>query len=198
MLTVQEAAQTRRSIRKYTDQAVPRADIDAILTTAGLAPSPWNLQPWRVVAVETPEVKQKLMEASYGQPQVGAAPVVFVIYTDMVNVMDKVEDTVHPGMADQLEAHAKNMRDTFGAYPEADLHWWGRGQGYTFMGYLLLAAQSLGYSTSPMLGFEADKVKALFNLPDTAQIPAIVAMGVAAEDGFPHHRHPLDRFVQYV
>lgn len=198
MLTVQEAAQTRRSIRKYTDQAVPRADIDAILTTAGLAPSPWNLQPWRVVVVETPEVKAKLMEAAYGQPQVGAAPVVFVIYTDMANVMDEVEDTVHPGMAAQLEAHAKNMRDTFGAYPQDDLHWWGRGQGYTFMGYLLLAAQSLGYSTSPMLGFEADKVRALLNLPDTAQIPAIVAMGVAAEEGFPHHRHPLDRFVQYV
>ena len=50
---------------------------------------------------------------------------------------------------------------------------------------------------SAMLGFEADKVKALLDLPAHAQIPAIVPIGVAAEEGHPTHRHALERIVSF-
>ena len=197
MLTVKEAAEQRRSIRKYKDQAIPEADIREMLRISGLAPSPWNLQPWRVEVVQNPEVKQKLMGAAYNQPQVGAAPVVFAIWSDMNDVLDKVEDTIHPGMAATPEAHAKTMRDTFGAYEEGELAWWGRGQAYTYLGYLMLAAQSMGYSSSPMLGFVPDQVREVLGIPSHGQIAALLAVGTADEEGFPHHRHPLDRFVRW-
>jgi nitroreductase len=197
-LTVKQAAQARRSIRKYTDEPISDETIRSLVTTAGLAPSPWNLQPWRVIAVKDPETKEKLMAAAYGQPQVGASAVTFVIYTDMVGTLDEVEKTVHPGMKDREAEVAADMRKTFGAFEEADLHWWGKSQGYTFMAFLMLAAQAEGYATSGMLGFMPDKVKELFGLPDHTQIPALVAMGRPAEDGFPHHRHDFDAFAKIV
>ncbi len=197
-LTVKQAAQARRSIRKYTDEPISDQTIHDLITTAGLAPSPWNLQPWRVIAVKDPETKQNLMAASYGQPQVGAAAVTFVIYTDMEGTLDNVENTIHPGQKEQEAEIAANMRKIFGGYEKSDLHWWGKAQGYTFMGFLLLAAQAEGYATSAMLGFEPDKVKALFNLPENAQISAIVAMGRPADEGFPHHRHNFDDFAKII
>ncbi|MFM9874703.1 MAG: nitroreductase family protein [Fimbriimonadaceae bacterium] len=197
-LTVKQAAQARRSIRKYTDEAISYQTIHDLVTTAGLAPSPWNLQPWRIIAVKDAETKAKLMGAAYGQPQVGASAVTFVIYTDMTDTLDNVENTIHPGMKDREAEVAADMRKTFGAFEEADLHWWGKAQGYTFMAFLMLAAQAEGYATSGMLGFQPEKVKELFGLPDHVQIPALVAMGRPAEEGFPHHRHSFDDFAKIV
>lgn len=197
MLTVKQAAEQRRSIRKYTSQDVPEADIREMLQIAGRAPSAWNLQPWRVEVVRTPEMREKLMGAAYGQPQVGAAPVVFAVWSNMKDVLDKVEDTIHPGMADRAEESAANIRKTFGEYDEGELYWWGRGQTYMFFAYLMLAAQSLGYSSSPMLGFEPPKVREVLGLPEDAPIAGLLAVGVAGEEGFPHHRHGLDRFVRW-
>ncbi len=62
----------------------------------------------------------------------------------------------------------------------------------------MLVAEAQGYQTSPMLGFEPDAVKKLLGLPAHVRIPALVAIGKGAEEGFPHHRHPLARITRYV
>lgn len=197
-LTVREAALARRSIRKYTEEPVSDETIHELLRLAGTAPTPWNLQPWRVIAVKNKEELQKIQEIAFGQPQVGASAVTFVVYTDMDDTLANIEETVHPGLADQKDAVIAQIKGHFGNYAPADLHWWARAQGYTFLGYLMLLAQSMGYSTSPMLGFDQDKLKAHYNLPETAQVPFILSMGRPAEEGFPHHRHPNDRFVKII
>lgn len=47
-----EAIASRRSIRKFKDQPVPRALVERILEAAAQAPSGKNQQPWRFVVVE--------------------------------------------------------------------------------------------------------------------------------------------------
>lgn len=42
-----EFLNTRRSMRKYTDEPLAPADLQTILNTAMLAPSSKNRQPWR-------------------------------------------------------------------------------------------------------------------------------------------------------
>ncbi len=42
-----EAIEKRRSIRKYTDQKVKKADLEELIRLATLAPSAHNRQPWR-------------------------------------------------------------------------------------------------------------------------------------------------------
>lgn len=197
MATFREAAENRRSIRKYTDAVVPQEHLTEILRLASLAPSPWNIQPWRVVVVQDAEVKAKLTEAAYGQPQVGSASAVFVIYTDMPNALANLDEVIHPGFGEGAAGVKAGIEKHFGAYSPEDLTWWGRAQGYSFMSYLLLAASSLGYGTSPMLGFDPAKVKELLGLPEAASVPAIVSIGVPDEEGFPTFRHSLDRFVDW-
>ena len=197
LLDVREAAARRRSIRAFEQSPVPAADLEAILDVVRLAPSAFNVQPWRFVVVETPEVKAKLAEAAFNQRQVTSAPAVLVLYTDMQDALAHIEETVHPGMgAEGVAKTASYLRDTFGRQSEADREAWAAAQGHIALGYLLLAAEAHGYQTSPMAGFDAAKVKALFDLPANARIPAIVAIGRGAEEGFSHHRHPLDRIVR--
>lgn len=198
-LSVRDSAVSRVSIRRYTDEAVTPEQIRDVVDIARRAPSPYNIQPWRVVAVTDPETKERLKAAAYGQPQVGAAPVVFVIYTDMQEMLDTVEETVHPGMGEEAKVSiSAQLRGDYGRMPDEARAGFGRGQGCTFMGYLLLAAQSLGYGTSPMLGFDPAQVKEILGLPAHTEIPALVSMGRPAEDGFPQYRHEVDRILRIV
>ena len=50
-MQVSEAIASRRSIRAFTGDPVPRATVEEILALAARAPSGGNLQPWRVYAL---------------------------------------------------------------------------------------------------------------------------------------------------
>ncbi|GAA4609090.1 nitroreductase [Actinoplanes octamycinicus] len=50
-MDVYEAVRTRRAVRAFRDEPVPRAVLDRVLTAAARAPSSGNLQPWHVFVV---------------------------------------------------------------------------------------------------------------------------------------------------
>ena len=54
----------RRTVRTFTDRAVPRQLIEDCLRAAGTAPSGANLQPWHFVAVADSAVKSRIRAAA--------------------------------------------------------------------------------------------------------------------------------------
>jgi nitroreductase len=54
----------RRTVRDFSDRAVPRDLIDRCLMAAGTAPNGANRQPWRFVAIGDPEMKRRIREAA--------------------------------------------------------------------------------------------------------------------------------------
>jgi nitroreductase len=196
-LSVREAAEQRRSIRAYEPVPIPPEDMEEVLDVARRAPSAFNVQPWRFVVVETPELKERLAAAAFKQRQVHSAPAVIVLYTDMKDALENLDATVHPGMSpEQQEGALRTVRNYFAKQSEDERETWGQGQGYIALGYLLLAAEARGYKTSPMAGFDPAAVKALLDLPENARIPALVAIGRGAEEGFPQHRLPLESILR--
>jgi nitroreductase len=197
-LDVAAAAAARRSVRAYKQDEVPREDLERIFDVVRLAPSAYNVQPWRFVVATDDALKAKLGVAAFGQKQVTGAPSVIVLYTDMKDALENVDEIMHPGIpADKRAAGAASFRESWAAKSDAEREQWGAGQGYIALGYLLLAASSLGYATSPMLGFDPAKVKEALGLPAHVMIPALVSIGRGDEEGFSHHRHPLERIVEY-
>ncbi|MFX1285584.1 MAG: nitroreductase family protein [Promethearchaeota archaeon] len=57
-------ANSRRSIRDFSDKPFPREIIKNIIKTAGTAPSGANKQPWTFVIVSDPVLKHKIREAA--------------------------------------------------------------------------------------------------------------------------------------
>lgn len=192
------AANTRRSVRAYTPEPVSDETLTALLTLAGRAPSAFNLQPWRFVIVRDPSIKSALSAAAYGQQQIVRAPVVVALYADMEDTMARLEEIVHPGLpADKREETLAMLRASFGGMTVEQRGIWGNGQANIALGYLLLLAKAEGLDTSPMLGFEPDKVKALLDIPEHATITALVTIGYGAEEGFVSHRHDLSAIATY-
>jgi nitroreductase len=57
-------ANTRRTVRDFSDRPVPREVIETCLRAAGTAPSGANLQPWHFVAVSDPALKRRIRVAA--------------------------------------------------------------------------------------------------------------------------------------
>jgi nitroreductase len=196
--TAAEAALSRRSIRQYAPTPIPEADLRDLLRLAGRAPSAYNVQPWRFVVVQDDTLKAKLAEAAYGQQQVQRAPATIVFYSDMQSALERIPEAMHPDMpADKRDAGVQSFRGTFANQTVEEREAWGNAQSNIALGYLLLLAESFGYATSPMLGFDPDKVKALLDLPAHVRITALVSIGYPAEEGFRPHRLPVDSLVDF-
>lgn len=54
----------RRTVREFSDRAVPLDIIETALKVANTAPSGANLQPWHFVIISGPETKRKIREAA--------------------------------------------------------------------------------------------------------------------------------------
>jgi coenzyme F420-0:L-glutamate ligase/coenzyme F420-1:gamma-L-glutamate ligase len=61
-LSLNELIRGRRSVRRYTDQPVTRAQIEQVLEAARWAPSPHGRMPWRFAVLTRPEPKLRLAE----------------------------------------------------------------------------------------------------------------------------------------
>jgi nitroreductase len=59
-----DSVNRRRTVREFSDRAVPRDVIEWCLRAAGTAPSGANLQPWRFVAVSDPAIKHRIRMAA--------------------------------------------------------------------------------------------------------------------------------------
>lgn len=59
-----EQMDTRRSVRHFSDEPVPREAIELAIRTASTAPSGAHRQPWRFVVVDDPSIKHRIREAA--------------------------------------------------------------------------------------------------------------------------------------
>jgi len=59
-----EAIRTRRSVRRYTGEKIPRADLETIVDAARLAPTGSNKQPWDFIVITDDAMIQQLKVAS--------------------------------------------------------------------------------------------------------------------------------------
>lgn len=197
-LTATEAARARHSVRTYTNQPVDDAQLRALLETVGRAPSAFNSQPWRFVVVRDTVLKTELMAAANNQKQIGSAPVVIALYADMEDTLAHLDEVVHPDLAPEARANTiASLQRSWANKSTEQRAIWANAQANIALGYLLLVARSEGLGTSPMLGFDADKVKALLDIPSHATITALIAIGHPGDDGFRSHRHPLDRIATF-
>ncbi|MBQ2312266.1 MAG: nitroreductase family protein, partial [Firmicutes bacterium] len=59
-MTFLDLAQSRYSVRKYSDKPVEKEKLEQILKAAQAAPTACNYQPWRVSVLQSPEAIAKV------------------------------------------------------------------------------------------------------------------------------------------
>src|SRR2546421_4505338 len=74
----------RTSINHFDpDRQISESEIREIVADANEAPSSYNIQHWRFVAVTDPEKKKRLQAAAYNQVKVGQASATVIVLGDL-------------------------------------------------------------------------------------------------------------------
>ena len=191
-LTAPEAISRRRATRHFDpNRPLPDDVLTQILHLATLAPSGYNLQPWRFLVVRTQANRQRLAAASYGQAKIGEAPVVVVVlgyqtphetHLDAMVAKQVELGAITPEVGKGMTAMAKLAMERV-----PDLEVWATRSTMLAVAAMMFAAESLGVDSAPMEGFEPEKVRAAFGIPDDHSVCCLVAMGYRAgpEKPFP-------------
>ena len=183
----------RRSIRRYTSDALPRELLEELLDAAIWAPSAHNRQPWRFAVLRTakpkrilaqamgdrlrsdrladgdaPEIVERDVSRSYSRiTQAAAAVVVNLTMVDMDLYPDNERSRAEYVMAVQGTAMAAQN--------------------------LLLAAHTHGLGSCWMCAplFCPDTVRVTLSLPDDWVPQAIVTLGYPTDEGKPANRRSI-------
>jgi coenzyme F420-0:L-glutamate ligase/coenzyme F420-1:gamma-L-glutamate ligase len=187
---------TRRSIRRFRPDPVPRPLVETLLTAAIWSPSAHNRQPWRFAVIETSAQKEKLAQmmgarlrrdlaadrmppeaieadASRSYSRITSAPLLIALCLSMVD-MDVYSD--------EKGSHNEYLMAV---------------QSVAMAGQnILLAAHDAGLGGCWMCAplFCPDIVREALDLPDDWQPQALLTIGYPAETR-EKTRHPLEKSV---
>jgi nitroreductase len=175
--------------------ALADAEIEELTRLATRAPTAYNLQNWRFVAVRTPEAKARLRDLAYGQAKVSNAAVTFIVcgvLPDHTAIPERLRPFVQAGYmpADTALGWQEGARAQY-ANPRTARDEAVRSASLG-AATLIHAAEALGLASGPMVGFDAEGVTREFGLgPDEVPV-MLVAVGLAAPGNWPQKpRRPL-------
>jgi len=162
---------------------VDESTIRALVADASRAPSSFNIQHWRFVAVRADADRERLCAAAYGQLQVREAPLTFIVLGDLQGVeklpeildVAIAEGTIPAGKAAAWSRMAKQIyEDPQLAHDEAI-----RSASLAAM-TLMIAAEARGLASGALIGFDPEKVKAGFGIEDRYLPVMLLSVGYAA------------------
>lgn len=185
-----------------TSHTLADAEIEELARLATRAPTAYNLQNWRFIAVRTAEAKAQLRALAWNQVKVEEATVTFIIcgvLPDAKTLPERLQPSVDAGFmppdmplewstaagaqyADPQTARDEAVRSaTFGAAT------------------LIHAAEAVGLASGAMAGFDAEGIAEAFGLRKN-EVPAVlVAVGRAAPGNWPQKpRRPIAEVLEIV
>ncbi|MDP2919386.1 MAG: nitroreductase family protein [Dehalococcoidia bacterium] len=185
MLTVKEAIEKRRSIRKFKPVPVPDELLMQVLEAARLAPSGTNRQPWRFQVIKDGPLKKKLIEeATFGSEALNSAPVIIVCGAEMLTFV-KGHQLAPPG-SQYYGAENEDPEELKKFAPDANM--------YTAIAitHMTLIATALGLGTCWVQRIKFGQMARLLGWPRHMTVLTTLALGYPDEDPPPRPRVPLD------
>ncbi len=185
MMNTQETILARRAVKSYVpDFVIPEVDEKKLFELVRQAPTSFNMQNWRFVVVKDKALRQQICKAAWGQAQVTEASLLIVLCADVKawnkqperywqDAPEPVRNALVPMIKPFYEGRDQVQRD------EAM-----RSVGIAAQ-TLMLAAKDMGYDSCPMIGFDADAVGKLINLPDDHVVGMLLTIGKAAKPAYP-------------
>ncbi len=150
-----------------------------IIDTAVLAPSAFNLQPWKVIAVKSDQAKKDLFELSNQQPKVLDAPVSLIIVGDRYGFRDESR-TWAEMLKITNEKTVQGAKDAanylYGSSEERKIKFAESNAGLLAMS-IMYTAKAKGVDTHPMSGIDFDGIKEKFNLKEDEHVVMVITMG---------------------
>jgi len=153
----QNLIRSRRSIRRYLDKSVEREKILTCIEAARLAPSADNVQPWRFLIIDDPELKEQFASEVFSgiyfiSKFAAKAPVLILILARLDIIANRIGKQIQ------------------------NIHFYLIDIGIAGE-HIVLQAEELGLGTCWIGWFNPRKTRKFFNIPRKYKIVSLMAMG---------------------
>lgn len=177
----------RYAVKRMTSEKVSDEKVTEILEAINLTATSAGMQPFRVLVVSNPEIKEKLQAASFN-PQVKESShlLVFASYTHVSQAhVDEYIDLVAKTRNIPVESlnDFKEKLSAFASMPEEFVKTWASKQAYIALGTAIVAAANLKVDSTPMEGFDNAAFDEILGLKEKGlQSAVILALGYRDEE----------------
>jgi nitroreductase len=184
-MDVFEALSARRAIKHFDpDHRMTDEEVERLIEAAMLSPTSFNIQHWRFVILRDAELRRQVREVGNDQAQMTDASLLILMTAD-VDAWRKEPQRYWRNAPDEVAELLVNWMGPFHeGKPELQRDEAQRSIGMA-MQSLMLAAQSIGYDSCPMIGFDAEAVAKLIRLPDDHCMGPMVAIGKRTKGSWP-------------
>lgn len=191
--------QERRSVGTFDkSKTIDKNLLKDIIDLAVYAPSGFNLQPWRLIAVESEDAKQKLFALANNQDKVLEAPVTLIVigdkdgYSDNNPVWKEFHDTVGGNM-DIVNGAKGAAAYLYGSTEERKTKFVESNCGLLAMS-IMVAAKEYGVDSHPMSGIDFDGIHKAFGLKESESVVMCITLGYYKNEKPLHARRPRRGF----
>lgn len=198
----------RRSINFFQpDREVSKEKLRELIELANLAPSSFNLQPWKVIAVKDSERKKALRKCAFNQPKVEEASVVLIMIADPKGVEENLERVLKSWQElgylkpEAVETSRQMAKTLYGPEESFKRKIFAVKNTALFAMNLMIIAKGLGLETHPMDGFDEEAIKKEFGISEDKIIPMLISVGYLKEGVtlLPRaFRRPPDEFTTWL
>lgn len=186
-MNIIEKLNWRYATKKFdSSYKLNESEIELVKSVIQLSPASYGLQPYKVLIVTNPEIREKLKEVSWNQPQITDSSALLVFVRN--KVLDETEvDTFVDNIVktrgvpkEMLAQYEGMMKYAVSSQNEEQKAVWVDKQIYLALGNLLTSLSVLGLDSCPMEGFDKVKYDEILGLQDTS---SVVVCAIGKRDG---------------
>lgn len=185
-----DSLEWRYATKKFdSSKKVSLENLEQIKKAIQLSASSYGLQLYKVLIIESSEIREKLKSVSFGQDQITEAShlVVFCNYSVVTekhideyfvlkSQVEQIDISHFIGYSDFIKADVTNKS-------EIEKQRWTSNQTYLALGNLLNACAELKIDACPMEGFDAEKYNEILNLEKQGLNASVIAtIGYRSDD----------------
>ncbi|QGH36957.1 NAD(P)H-dependent oxidoreductase [Gracilibacillus salitolerans] len=211
-----DAMHFRHATKKFDpNRKIDEEDFRFILDTGYLSPSSFGIEPWRFLVIQSPEMREKIKNTSWGaRGKMDASHfVIFLARTakdtsyDADYLLDhyinvhQYPDEALQGLLPMIENFQKEDFDLL--VDDRRMLDWSSKQTYIALANMMTAAAQIGVDSCPIEGFPIKEMNELLREEglledDSFSISVMAAFGHRVQDAPEKSRRPFDDIVKFV
>ncbi|HBZ26340.1 MAG TPA: NAD(P)H-dependent oxidoreductase [Rikenellaceae bacterium] len=200
----------RYATKKFdTTKKVSAENLELLKEAVNLSASSYGLQPFKILIIENPEIREKLRAASWGQPQITDSShlLLFCNYLEVgpekVDGYLKLRADINNLKLEDSKDYGDMIKSLMAALTPVQMEVWTSKQTYIALGTLLAAAAELKIDSCPMEGFDKVEFNKILGLNEKGLSASVIgAVGYRSQDDpyvvFKKVRKPLAELFETI
>ncbi|MFC5701493.1 NAD(P)H-dependent oxidoreductase [Cohnella faecalis] len=195
---------------------IPDYEFAFILETGRLSPSSYGFEPWQLVVLQDPVIREKLRANTWGAQKTLPTASHFVLLlartqealtpeSDHIqHIIRDVQQLPPENAAGKTSVYRKFLETDFGLLGSERAVWdWAGKQAYIALGNMMTAAAMIGIDSCPIEGFEHVPVERVLQEEGIAdgerlRLVSMVAFGYRVREPRSKTRRPIEEIVTWL